>query len=179
MARCHGRMLSCSKTRVISSLAIVKLINRGWIDFMTSSASFHSSGPITHSYESQLVSCLKRKKMYPNLAAKLPSILRSAGFVQIQRTQLTLPTFWRDEDETPVAIRNARTGEDTYMTMSEIGDRVSTLMYGFWEEMFGEWNDDLEDFTERNVIRRKEAEEMRCWSLISKIGARKRGKIKD
>jgi len=148
------------------------------MDLLTTSASFHSSGPITHSYESQLVSCLERKNVYPNPGAKLPSILRSVGFVQIQRTQMTLPTFWRDENEDPVVIRNARTGEESYMTMSEIGDRVSTLMYGFWEELFGEWNDDLEDFTERNIIRRKEAEEMRCWSLISKIGARKRGKIR-
>jgi len=61
--------------------------------------------------------------------------------------------------------------------MSEMGDRVSTLMYGFWEEMFGEWDDDLEDFGERNRLRRKEAEEIKAWSLITKIGARKRQKV--
>ena len=64
------------------------------------------------------------------------------------------------------------------MTMSEIGDRVSTLMYGYWEEIFGEWDDDVEDFAERSRIRRKEAEETKTWSLIAKIGARKRGKLK-
>ena len=64
------------------------------------------------------------------------------------------------------------------MTMSEMGDRVSTLMYGFWEEKFGEWDDDLEDFGQRNRLRRKEAVEIKTWSLITKIGARKRQKGK-
>jgi len=64
------------------------------------------------------------------------------------------------------------------MTMSEIGDRVSTLMYGFWEEMFGEWDDSVEDFTARNRRRRTEAQEIKAWGLICKIGARKMGKIK-
>ena len=64
------------------------------------------------------------------------------------------------------------------MTMSEMGDRVSTLMYRFWEERFGEWDDDLEDFGHRNRLRRKEAEEIKTWSLITKIGARKRQKGK-
>jgi hypothetical protein len=81
-------------------------------------------------------------------------------------------------EENNVCIRNAKTGEETYMTMSEIGDRVSTLMYGYWEEIFGEWDDDVEDFAERSRIRRKEAEETKTWSLIAKIGARKRGKLK-
>jgi hypothetical protein len=116
--------------------------------------------------------------MYPNPGLIVPSILRSAGFSKITRTQLLVPTFWRDSDENTVCIRNARTGEKSYMTMSEMGDRVSTLMYGFWEEMFGEWDDDLEDFGERNRLRRKEAEDIRTWSLVTKIGARKREKGK-
>jgi hypothetical protein len=65
------------------------------------------------------------------------------------------------------------------MTMSEVGDRVSTLMHGFWEEIFGEWDDDVEDFAERNRIRRKEAEDTKPWSLIVKVGGRKKGRLID
>lgn len=146
---------------------------------LTSSASFQSAGPVTKSYESQLLSCLEERNFYPNPGTILPSILRKVGFTEITRTQLTLPTFWRDVNENNnVCIRNARTGEEAYMTMSEIGDRVSTLMYGFWEEIFCDWHHDVEDLTERNRIRRKEAENVRTWSLIAKIGARKKGKLK-
>jgi len=116
--------------------------------------------------------------MYPNPGLIAPSILRSAGFSDITRTQLLVPTFWCDSEQNTVCIRNARTGEESYITMSEIGDRVSTLMYGFWEEKFGEWDDDLEDFGQRNRLRRKEAVEIKTWSLITKIGARKRQKGK-
>jgi hypothetical protein len=155
----------------------LKIDKSGWIDILTSEASFYSAGPLTHSYESQLLASLERRNMYSNPVSVIPSMLRIVGFTEITRTQLKLPTFWRDLEESAVCVRNARTGEDTNMTMSEIGDRVSTLMYGFWEEIFGEWDDALEDFTERNRIRRKEAEEMKTWSLVAKIGARKRGKL--
>lgn len=148
------------------------------MDILTTAASFYSAGPITRSYESRLLSCLDRRNMYPNPGLIAPSILRSAGFSEIKRTQILVPTFWRDHNEDYVCIRNARTGEESYMTMSEMGDRVSTLMYGFWEEMFGEWDDDLEDFGERNRLRRNEAEEIKIWSLVTKIGARKRRKGK-
>jgi hypothetical protein len=77
-----------------------------------------------------------------------------------------------------VNIRNARTGEETFMTMSEVGDRVSTLMQGFWEELHGGWDDDVEDFAHRNRIRRKEAESTKTWSVVLKVGARKRGKLR-
>jgi len=147
------------------------------MDILTTSAGFHSAGPITRSYESRLLSCLDRRNLHPNPGLIAPSILRTAGFSGITRTQILVPTFWREPKEKAVCIRNARTGEESWMTMSEMGDRVSTLMYGFWEEMFGEWDDDLEDFGERNRLRRKEAEEIKAWSLITKIGARKRQKV--
>jgi hypothetical protein len=140
---------------------------------MTSEASLRSAGPITHAYETQLSQWLENRNVYPNPATIIPSFLRTAGFSEITRTQLKLPIFWRNPDENQVPIRNGRTGEISYMTMSEIGDRVSTLMYGFWEEIYGEWDDDLEDFTERNKIRRKEAEEKKAWSSVAKVGARK------
>ena len=65
------------------------------------------------------------------------------------------------------------------MTMSEVGDRMSTLMYGFWEEMFGEWDDEVEGFAERNRVRRQEAEETKPWSLIVKVAGRKKGRLID
>jgi hypothetical protein len=115
--------------------------------------------------------------MYPHPASVVPTILHRTGFHAITRTHLSLPIFWRDARENRTCIRNARTGEDVYMTMTELGDRVSTLMYGFWEEMYGEFNDDLEDFAERNRVRKREAEEFRTMCVISKIGGRKRGRI--
>src|SRR5271169_962720 len=140
MARCLVGVLSCIETRV--SLFKANAHCSGWIDILTSSASFQSDGPITKSYESQLLSCLDERNFYPNPGRILPSILRTVGFTEITRTQLTLPTFWHDLEEHNVCIRNARTDEEAYMTMSEIGDRVSTFMYGLWEEIFGKWDDD-------------------------------------
>ena len=116
--------------------------------------------------------------MYTNPGNDLPGLLRSAGFKQITRAQILLPSFWRNLEENQVCIRNASTGEKSFMTMSEIGDRVSTLMHGFWEEMHGEWDDDVEDFTQRNKIRRKEAEITKTWSVTIKLGAKKSGKLR-
>jgi hypothetical protein len=115
--------------------------------------------------------------MYTNAAAVVPTLLRKTGFTQIIRTQLSLPIFWSDSTENRTMIQNSRTGETVYMTMSELGDRVSTLMYGFWET-FGGFDDDVEDFAERNRMRRKEAEELKTLCVISKIGGRKRGFIR-
>jgi len=155
------------------------LTNSGWLDFMTVEASFQSCGPITRSYNDQLLTYLEKRNMYPNPGSTiLPLLIRHAGFRSITRAQVLVPTFWRDTTEPKVCIRNKRNGEETFMTMSEIGDRVSTLMYGFWEEMFGEWDDSVEDFKVRNRKRRAEALDVKAWSLICKIGARKKGKIK-
>jgi hypothetical protein len=52
-------------------------------------------------------------------------------------------------------------------------------MHGFWEEIFGEWDDNVENFAERNRIRRKEAEVTKPWSLIVKVGGRKKGRLID
>lgn len=46
----------------------------------------------------------------PNLI--VPSILRSAGFLEIKPVQILVPTSWRDPNEDGVCIRNARTGEE-------------------------------------------------------------------
>jgi SAM-dependent methyltransferase len=149
----------------------------GWIDLLTSETTFQNAGPFTSLYSSIVTASLESKSMYPHPAAVVPTILHRTGFHAITRTHLSLPIFWRDSRENRTRIRNARTGEDVYMTMSEIGDRVSTLMYGFWEEIYGEFNDDLEDFGERNRVRKSEAEEFRTMCVISKIGGRKRGRI--
>src|SRR5579859_7480242 len=139
----------------------------GYIDLIVTDVPLKNAGPVTKAYETHLQSHLAQNYMHPSPGSVLPSLLRTSGFTQICRTQLLLPTFWRDETEqNKVCIPNVRTGEKTYMTMSEIGDRFATLMYGFWEEIFGEFNDDLEDFGERNRVRRREAEEMRTMSVF-------------
>ena len=48
------------------------------------------------------------------------------------------------------------------MTTSEIGDRVSTLMHGFWEEMHGEWDDDVEEALIRKMM--EESESNLTWA---------------
>lgn len=144
---------------------------------MTTEVPLQSAGPMTQIYESQLLSFLAEKQMNPRPGSIIPHFLRKAQFVEITRTQLILPIFWHDPDENKASIRNARTGEITKMTMSEVGSRISTLMYGLWEEIYGQWDDDFEDFTQRNRIRRKEAETMKTKGLIVKIGCRKQGKL--
>jgi len=145
---------------------------------MCQEATLYAGGPCTRSYNTQLLQNLKNRKMYTNPGNALPGLLRSVGFKQITRAQILLPGFWRNLEENQVCIRNASTGEKSFMTMSEIGDRVSTLMHGFWEEMHGEWDDDVEDFTQRNKIRRKEAEMTKTWSVTIKLGAKKPGKLR-
>jgi hypothetical protein len=117
--------------------------------------------------------------MNPRPSVIVPLSLREAHFTDITRTTLLLPTFWHEEEENKSCIRNAKTGEVTYMTMSEVSDRLTTLMYGYWEEIFGEWDDDMEDFGQRNKIRRKEAEEVKTRSIICKFWGRKKGVLKE
>lgn len=152
---------------------------RGWLDFMCQEATLYAGGPCTRSYNAQLLQSMKRRNIHTTPGNAVPRILRTVGFKEITRAQLLLPSFWRNLEENPATVVNKRTGKKTFMTMSEIGDRVSTLMHGFWEEMHGGWDDDVEDFSERNKIRRKEAESTKTWSVMFKVGARKRGKIKD
>jgi hypothetical protein len=152
---------------------------RGWIDLLTSETTFQNSGPFTSLYSTIVTTSLESKSMYPHPAAVVPTLLHRTGFHAIACTHLSLPIFWRDTGENRTCIRNPRTGEDVYMTMSELGDRVSTLMYGFWEEMYGGFNDDLENFGERNRARKREAEEFKTMCVISKIGGRKRGRIRE
>jgi hypothetical protein len=171
------RSPTCIKTRVPPITS--ELTNSGWLDLIITEASLHSAGRITDSYNKQLITCLDHRNIYPNPGSILPSILRKAGFREITRTQLIVPIFWRNSDENQVCIRNGKTGETYFMTMSEVGDRVSTLMYGFWEEMFGEWDDEVEGFVERNRVRRHEAEETKPWSLIVKVAGRKKGRLID
>ena len=112
--------------------------------------------------------------MNPRPGVIVPHMLRRAGFTEITRTQLILPTFWRDPEDLPARIRNGRTGEICYMNMSEVGDRVSSLMLGFWEEIFGEWDDDVEDLGTRNKLRRKEAGQYKPYGSVVKVWARKK-----
>ena len=132
---------------------------------------------MTRTYDERLQQRLERKRMHPRPSTILPRALRRANFTEIRRCQLLLPTFWHKQEENKACIRNARTGDKTYMTMSELGNRVSTLMYGFWEEIFGEWDDDIEDFGQRNNIRRREAEKLKTMSLVVKFWGRKKGRL--
>jgi len=165
-------MSARAKARV--DLVFAELTSSGWIDLIVYDANLSTEGPQTKRYQSQLLECLKRKKMSDVPGLILPHVLRSVGFSQITRVQVLLPTFWRDPKDSQICVRNGRTGEKSYMTMSEVGDRVSTLMLGFWEMMHGEWDDDVEDITTRNRIRRKEAETSRTYTRAAKIWARKR-----
>jgi hypothetical protein len=132
-----------------------------------------AAGPVAQAYESRLLNCLKTKQVYPRPSLELPRIMRAVGFKQITRCQMLFPIFWRDLTEPHIAIRNRKTGEICNVTMSEIGDRVSSLLLGFWEEKLGDWDDDVEDIGTRNKLRRKEMEQSKSYNYMVKVWARK------
>jgi len=150
------------------------LTKRGWLDILIPEPILLADGLMTKAYESQLLDCLKSKNVYPRPGLLLPSLMRTVGFKNITRCQVLLPIFWRDSTETPITIREGRTGETSTMTISEMGDRMSTLFLGFWEEILGEWDEDIHDLLTRNRLRRKEAEKSKSYASVVKLWARKK-----